>query len=84
MNINVVLGEIRYLLGKILRLFSSNGFLEFSLIILCIIPGLVFSYKSIQMPWTEYRIARAYLSLVDGELAQYITAASGFRPEHVG
>lgn len=46
MKIDIVLGKIRYLLGKILGIFSTYGFIDFPLIILCIIPGLTFNRNS--------------------------------------
>lgn len=54
------------------------------LIIFCILPGLYFSYVSVQEPWTEFRVARAAASIANGSLVDYITSASGYRIEHLG
>lgn len=51
---------------------------------LCILPGLYFSFVSLQEPWTTVRIARAVYSQEGGRLADFITALAGYRFEHIG
>ncbi|MEZ4710460.1 MAG: hypothetical protein R3A44_24875 [Caldilineaceae bacterium] len=57
---------------------------ELMLFILCIIPGLFFSSRSLQEPWTLFRLARANLSLGTNQIANYVVAAAGYRAEHIG
>ncbi|HLE13556.1 MAG TPA: hypothetical protein VI776_02325 [Anaerolineales bacterium] len=56
----------------------------FALVVLYILPGMAFSYKSVQEPWTLFRLARASLSLPAGRIAAFSGAASAYRGEHLG
>ncbi len=49
-----------------------------------IIPGFIFSYKSIQEPWTLFRLARIAKSIEEAHIDDYVTSASSYHPEHLG
>jgi hypothetical protein len=57
---------------------------ETVLLILCVAPGLFYSFKSLQSPWTASRIARARLSLQDQRIAKFVTPFTGYSSEHIG
>ncbi len=71
------------MLNKLWRsFFTSLG--DVALVLFCTLPGLIFSYKSVQEPWTLFRIARVTLSLSNQHIAQFATSAAGYRAEHIG
>jgi hypothetical protein len=57
---------------------------EIALFVLCIVPGLIFSFKSLQEPWNLFRLARAYFFLYNPARATFSTAGAGYRVEHLG
>jgi len=57
---------------------------EFALLTLCTLPGMVFSYQTIQEPWTLFRIARASMSLNAQHILTYATSGASYRSEHIG
>ncbi len=63
-------------------LFRATG--EVALFVLCILPGLIFSSKSLQEPWNLFRLARAYFFLYNPARATFSTAGAGYRAEHLG
>jgi hypothetical protein len=63
-------------------LVTATG--EALLLIICMIPGLVFSFKSLQSPWTMFRIARANLALQERHIPTFVTSAASYRSEHIG
>jgi len=66
------------------RRFPFGALGEMILLTACIVPGLIFSYSSLQSPWNEFKIARAAISVHEEKLSTFVTAASGYRSEHSG
>jgi hypothetical protein len=54
------------------------------LLIICVIPGIVLSFKSMQSPFLAIRVARARFSLQVQHIATFATPATGYRSEHIG
>lgn len=57
---------------------------QFSLLLLCWLPGLFLSLQRLQSPWNLFRLSRAALALHGGQVPAHTIAASAYRPEHIG
>jgi hypothetical protein len=55
-----------------------------ALLIICMLPGLLFSLSSVQEAWTAFRVARVGLSASENHISRYTTDATGYRMEHIG
>lgn len=61
-----------------------GGLGEVLLLSACVLPGLIFSAQGLQEPWNTFRLARAQMSVQSGHILPYVTAAAGYRSEHIG
>lgn len=71
------------MLSKIIFYFKKNALLLIPMLF-AMIPGFIFSFKSIQEPWTLFRMARITASMPTGHIADYVNASSSYRTEHLG
>jgi hypothetical protein len=63
---------------------KKNKIIEWVVFLFAASPGLLFSYMSNQEPWALFRLAKLVLSIQQNQMVTYITAASGYRAEHLG
>ncbi len=57
---------------------------ELLLFVACVLPSMALSTQALQEPWNTFRLARAQMSLASNHVLPYVTAASGYRSEHIG
>jgi hypothetical protein len=55
-----------------------------TVIVFCMVPGLLFTTKGLQSPWNASRVARAQLSLQSGQIVESAGSMTAYRAEHLG